>query len=783
MRKLFWLSVLLALCMATTPAEARETCSDVVIDDARIFGGDRARVENAAEELTRFGAIVRVRTLQSMQGEENLEMYRKRIEDQCASWKNASGGLKRNMIVVMFYLKDNRDGSIKGSKAAIFYGGEWKSALDPHSTRIQRELMNPHFYKREFAKGFVAGMGEINSLVRNASASPAARLPAASTPVQQPSQQAPPVARQAEPSSSSNSSNNSGMILVILLAVGIVSAIGVFLLFRRKDNEARKAAQQKAQLVRERAAALINQLPNELAQLDIEFRTLDGQFSSEDLQTAGSKHREAGSLVESSTTTFGSFGHSANADRTDLNEAQYAEIEKTFGNVLGDLEKANALIAGARADIETLKSLPAKTSELVERATTAIQETEKKIQSGVSQGFIIPAIDSAALKDEMQKLVDGKKYKQLSAFAARMESMQRETADKVAMLHLVKREVESSIDAAGRKIELVRMSIGQGEETFKDISKTYAASSIEAVRGNVEEAKKRLESAVEFTNRARSAASMERQDWQTAKQLIEEANKMTDQVDSLMRSIEQLAGNLGNAKASAKKEIDDAEKDIWTARTFIDDHDDNVRDELERDLDKADKKLLQAKEELKKAKPDYIFVVKLASEANRSADEILASAQQESEAAERQKERALSTLRNARASISRAKEYIEDHSSDVERSAKDRLREARRMLREAETVGDPARVAALAREAEEYADDAYRAASSDVSTAYAPRGTQWGTPSVIVVSESTPVFARESSRASARSEDREEPGGSEVEVASAEESSGDNNANGSETEL
>ena len=119
--------------------------------------------------------------------------------------------------------------------------------------------------------------------------------------------------------------------------------------------------------------------------------------------------------------------------------------------------------------------------------------------------------------------------------------------------------------------------------------------------------------------------------------------------------------SLEAARRDAPGEISAAQADITKAWKYINAYDEDIRESLEDDLREAEKKLNTASEELNKEKADYLMVVKLAREANDSADKILAQARTEHEAAERMRSKAASALRDARSRVSIAREYIQDH--------------------------------------------------------------------------------------------------------------------------
>ena len=232
-------------------------------------------------------------------------------------------------------------------------------------------------------------------------------------------------------------------------------------------------------------------------------------------------------------------------------------------------------------------------------------------------------------------------------------------------------------------------------------------------------------------------ASMENQKWDEAKELVKEIGRRLTEAQSLMRSIIVLEQNINTAKRDAPKELADAQADIEKAWAYILEHDDDIAEEREQELKKAEIKLNVAEEEFGRKKPDYLEMVKLARQANEAADNILVAARSEHEAMERLRQKAAGSVRGAKAAYSRAKEYIEDHKDDVKSQAREDLKNAGAYLQGIDKVGDLDRRIALAGKAERCGEDAYKRAKSNVSDA---------SPSVSF--PSTPSYRNTSSRSS-----------------------------------
>ena len=226
---------------------------------------------------------------------------------------------------------------------------------------------------------------------------------------------------------------------------------------------------------------------------------------------------------------------------------------------------------------------------------------------------------------------------------------------------------------------------------------------------------------MEALDKARAAASMEQQDWLKASELLKQGSTWLDEAEVFMQSISAIEASLETARRDAPGEISAAQADIAAGWKYINAYDEDIRESLEDDLRQAEKKVKAAGEELRKDKADYLMVVKLAKEANDSADKILAQARSEHEAAERMRSKAASALRDARSRVSIAAEYLRDHPMDAGEEARRHLANADTALRQAEIAVDVDTQISLAETAENAADSAYSSARSGVERAWQRR--------------------------------------------------------------
>lgn len=137
----------------TPPAAAEDgICYDTVTDQANLFEGKAAQVEEAMSRFDSIGAEAKAWTIPSLQGGENLEQY---IEDtivnNCTNLLNSSGNQMKGNLVIFAV-------SMEPRSLIIFYGNDFNSTLGGGaSNRIQGDAMAPHLADGLYVDAFVDG--------------------------------------------------------------------------------------------------------------------------------------------------------------------------------------------------------------------------------------------------------------------------------------------------------------------------------------------------------------------------------------------------------------------------------------------------------------------------------------------------------------------------------------------------------------------------------------------------------------------------------------------------
>jgi hypothetical protein len=239
---------------------------------------------------------------------------------------------------------------------------------------------------------------------------------------------------------------------------------------------------------------------------------------------------------------------------------------------------------------------------------------------------------------------------------------------------------------------------------------SHVPSDWESVRGDREEAAKRITAAREAITDGRTA--LEGKDTGQAALEVREASQAVAETTTLLDAIEAAARELAAARARLDVELQEAATDIASARDSI------ARDPSaarEARLAEAVAMLDEARRLAAASPVDVLGALRQADTAEAIADELIASARQEDEQRRRQAAALESAITTARAKVEMASGYVSTRRHGVGSTARVRSTEAERHLRAAMDLAasDPQAAIAEARRAEQLADEAQHEAARD----------------------------------------------------------------------
>lgn len=258
-------------------------------------------------------------------------------------------------------------------------------------------------------------------------------------------------------------------------------------------------------------------------------------------------------------------------------------------------------------------------------------------------------------------------------------------------------------------IDALEARLPATETTFDRLA-AYAPASWQPVKGNLEEARKRIAYARAEGGRGSVALATDRP--ATARS-ARGAQDALVQASALLAAIERLAASLGEAQDRLAAEIEAAATDVERARAAITGG--HVGPAGQEKVLEAERLLAAARTEAASATPDVLIALKQAMQANATADEVLEGVRETEERRAREAAVLTAALRSAEVSVTRAADFIAARRGGVGREARTRLAEAERRLEAARALEatDGGAATREAKTAERLADEAYRLASDD----------------------------------------------------------------------
>jgi uncharacterized membrane protein YgcG len=293
--------------------------------------------------------------------------------------------------------------------------------------------------------------------------------------------------------------------------------------------------------------------------------------------------------------------------------------------------------------------------------------------------------------------------------ANRAEALLDEQRQRIEELRNLERNAPQILAALPAQIDAVAARVPKAQHTLGGLQR-YAEGTWGSVQGNIPEAEKRLTSAraeVEAGQRELDAgqASSAAQHARSAQRALTEAAQLVDAIDTIARSVQQAQQAVGPQIATARADIAAARAALAGSAT----------DGAIGQLTAAEQALQEAERELAAAQPDILAAHRLATQAEATADEIVAHVREQDAQRAREREILTSQLQVAEASYWQAADYISARHRGIGRAARTRLAEAERHLGRAQTLADTDARTALteARRAEQLAEEAYALARED----------------------------------------------------------------------
>jgi uncharacterized membrane protein YgcG len=292
-----------------------------------------------------------------------------------------------------------------------------------------------------------------------------------------------------------------------------------------------------------------------------------------------------------------------------------------------------------------------------------------------------------------------------------------EQRQRLQQLRDLERTAPEVLAALPAQVDALEARIPEAERTIQGLD-AYAERSWASVARNAAEARECVAQAREAA--AQGQKSLAAGDRGAAVHAVRVAQQTMTEAKALLEAVDTLAAGLRAAEASAPAELQAASADVATAQHALAGVDDPA---LARRLADAGTALQQAERELDGTKPDYLAAVRLATQANATADAILAAVKQAEERRVQQGRLLEAQLRSAQASYDRAADFVAPRRRGIGTTVRTRLVEAERRLEHAKALAESDAGAAIeeAQRAQALADEAFALAQRDLER-YDPYG-------------------------------------------------------------
>jgi hypothetical protein len=474
---------------------------------------------------------VRVRTVRDFGGSgyASLDDYKAAAMGFCPSWQAADNpgvGMKNNLIVFMVSY-----GSRRG--AGLYYGDQWRAKLDAEWPALLSGEVVPRLRGGRNGEAFVTAMNGVAGLI---------------TPVSTKSGGNGPVTID-----NRKPTDLTGLwwVLGAIVLVGAIVLAFLVLRSRKREREARQAAQQKAQATKANCAKEILAYSDAaIAVVESETETAASAVSEQDAKPLRDMLADFTRTVRGATIEFKELQNSkSDPSFNDYTAKAYADIDAAYGRVLKDLREAEALKGDLKEGVAALQRLIGAIPAKIEAAKAAIAGAEERRTAVKGKGFKTPRSDNeiAEARKSLETSEGDKTQRRFGAAGEAADEAAKIAGEAAVSAEAMEKafdERKASVAALLRRIEASRASIKAARPVFEAIQRDYAESCWDTINRNGSTAETETEEAQTDADRAAQCATMEKQDWDGAQTYVDGAKASLDRAESLIRSIHALKANL-----------------------------------------------------------------------------------------------------------------------------------------------------------------------------------------------------------------------------------------------
>ncbi len=519
-------------------------CNSAVVDETGKVG-DLSAVKAAANELTKAGADVRIRVIPTISAFGNVDRWFSAMWKQCPSMQNTHGGIKGNIIGVVISTDDRKMG--------VYYGSDYKNALDPQRVRIQTQVMGPNFRKSNWAAGLVGGMTDIQSVISSSQAAPPPRAVQRNEPPPAPviiNNNAPP----------QKPADLSGLWTVMKFGLGLF-ALGAlaFLISQISRSRSRRRAAQQEALASANACAsrIIEADKTQLTVLESKIGTLEKTNDPDETKGLRSTLASLRSDMERASTSYADLQQSSDPSKPGLSEEEYAVMQRAYDKLLRKFDDLATERSELEGDIKRLGGQADASAKAIGALGDRIKEVAGEIASQQTGGFKTGPVD-AILKQAADAFEQAKTEAGAKRFGKALGRCQEGTklADQAsrdaAALPTRKAAITQRAEQLRARVASVTGTVAAGKTAIELMTTTYGAAQMDSVSNNPAQAEQCVAEATQKIDLAMNAASMDKQEWQQADSLLGLADDVLNRAELLISAITALSRKLSAPRRSTR---------------------------------------------------------------------------------------------------------------------------------------------------------------------------------------------------------------------------------------
>ncbi|WP_346092965.1 TPM domain-containing protein [Pseudonocardia benzenivorans] len=271
------------------------------------------------------------------------------------------------------------------------------------------------------------------------------------------------------------------------------------------------------------------------------------------------------------------------------------------------------------------------------------------------------------------------------------------------------------VEGVASRVAAATGSVATVEAAWDELRRRWAATSLEPVAGNLDQAKALLADAATEIAEARARLATPPQavvDGRAAEDAVTQAETLLAGVERRDRELVEAAGRIPAARAEVEQDLAEAATLPSADRAVVA----RARAALDAAAAAADAPL-----------PDPVAALHLLEEADAALDRTIADAREQQDRDRRTAAALDQVLVTARSAVAAAEDFVTTRRGAIGAQARTRLAEAQRHLQAATAGGDPAVALRSAQQAESMAQQALQLAQADVARWSGPSGGGGGT--------------------------------------------------------